>query len=122
MSEVFMYADETGNLDYDVAGGGSKYFGIGTATYQGDHESAFWQGHRLRLAHARAGVEFPKGYHAKNDNHRTRIEVCDVIRNQAPRFGMTFLAKDNAYTNVRDKGQEYLYRIAWSTSERSRDR
>ncbi|MGI5158544.1 hypothetical protein [Microbispora sp. CA-102843] len=35
MSEVFMYADETGNLDYNIAGGGSKYFGIGTATFEG---------------------------------------------------------------------------------------
>lgn len=35
--DVYMYADETGNLDYDVAGGGSKYFGIGTATWTGEH-------------------------------------------------------------------------------------
>jgi hypothetical protein len=32
MGDVYMFADETGNLDYNVSGGGSKYFGIGTAT------------------------------------------------------------------------------------------
>ncbi|MBB2749230.1 UNVERIFIED_ORG: hypothetical protein FHR35_009143 [Microbispora rosea subsp. rosea] len=113
MSEVFMYADETGNLDYNIAGGGSKYFGIGTATFEGDHHLALWEGHRLRLAHSRAGLAFPRGYHAKNDNHRTRTEVYDVIKAQAPRFDTTFLAKENAYDSVRSKGDLYLYRMAW---------
>ena len=30
MADVFMYADETGNLDYN---GGSTYLGIGSATW-----------------------------------------------------------------------------------------
>ncbi|MCC5578852.1 DUF3800 domain-containing protein [Microtetraspora sp. AC03309] len=113
MSEVFMYADETGNLDYNVSGGGSKYFGIGTATFVGDHDQAVWQGHRLRLAHSRAGLAFPRGYHAKNDNYRTRKEVYDVIRAQAPRFDATFLAKENAHDSKREKGDLHLYREAW---------
>ncbi|WP_327088523.1 DUF3800 domain-containing protein [Nonomuraea sp. NBC_01738] len=113
MSDVFLFADETGNLDYNIAGGGSKYFGIGTATFVGDHREALWESQRLRLAHARAGVEVPKGYHAKNDNHLTRREVFDIIKIQAPRFDTTFLAKEHAYPSVQAKGQEYLYRMAW---------
>ncbi|GII01749.1 DUF3800 domain-containing protein [Planobispora takensis] len=113
MSEVFMYTDETGNLDYNIAGGGSKYFGIGTATFNGDHDAALGQGQRLRLAHARAGLAFPRGYHAKNDNYRTRTEVYDVIKAQQPRFDATFLAKEKAYSHVKSKGELYLYRMAW---------
>lgn len=79
MSDVYMYADETGNLDYNVSGGGSRYFGIGTATWQGDHGEHLWQGSQLRFKHAKAGVELPAGYHAKDDSHATRAEVYQLI-------------------------------------------
>ena len=113
MAEVFMYADETGNLDYDIENGGSKYFGIGTATFFGDHANALWEGKRLRFKHAQAGVEVAKGYHARLDSHRTRMEVFDVIKEQRPRFDTTFLAKSKAYENVRSAGELYLYKLAW---------
>jgi len=113
VAEVFMYADETGNLDYDVANGGSKYFGIGTATYTTNHDEAMAQGCRLRLIHAQKGVELPKGYHAKNDRPQTRADVYKVIKSQAPRFDFTFLAKAKAFESVRAKGEAYLYELAW---------
>jgi Protein of unknown function (DUF3800) len=113
MTDVYMYADETGNLDYDVAGGGSRYFGIGTATWQGDPAEHLWQSERMRFGHAAAGVECSKGYHAKDDSRTTRTEVYKVIQQQAPRFDATFLAKVNAYPNVRAKGPTYLYQLAW---------
>lgn len=108
-----MYADETGNLDYNLARGGSRYFGIGTATWTGDHGGALWQGARLRFEHAQVGVHCPAGYHAKDDTHATRSDVYRVIRSQVPRFDMTFLAKANAYESVRVRGEGYLYRMAW---------
>lgn len=108
-----MYADETGNLDYNVAGGGSKYFGIGTATWIGEHGAHLWQGTSLRLRHAGTGLQFPKGYHAKDDTHATRDDVYTAIKAQAPRFDTTFLAKANAYGYVREQGEGYLYKMAW---------
>ncbi|MGI5159364.1 hypothetical protein [Microbispora sp. CA-102843] len=39
--------------------------------------------------------------------------MYDVIKAQAPRFDTTFLAKENAYDSVRNKGDLYLYRMAW---------
>jgi Protein of unknown function (DUF3800) len=113
MTDVFMYADETGNLDYNVAGGGSRYFGIGTATWHGEPGEHPWQAERLRFGHAAAGIECPKGYHAADDTRRTRTEVYQIIKDQAPRFDTTFLAKDNAYPSVRTRGQTYLYQLAW---------
>ncbi len=113
ITDVYMYADETGNLDYDVSGGGSKYFGIGTATWTGDPAEHLWHGERMRFGHAGAGVECPKGYHAKDDTRPTRNEVYQVIKEQGPRFDTTFLAKARAYAPVRAKGATYLYQMAW---------
>ena len=113
MTDVFMYADETGNLDYNVAGGGSKYFGIGTATWHGEPGEHLWQAERMRLAHSAAGFENSKGYHAKDDSRAARSDVYALIQQQAPRFDTTFLAKSKAYGNVRARGQAYLYQLAW---------
>jgi hypothetical protein len=113
MGDVFMFADETGNLDYNVSGGGSRYFGIGTATWRGDHGAHLWQATQLRFRHAAARVDLPAGYHAKDDSYATRAEVYQVIAAQAPRFDATFLAKANAYPGVSAKGENYLYQMAW---------
>ena len=113
MTNVYMYADETGNLDYNLAGGGSKYFGIGTATWRGEPTEHLWQAERMRFEHAAAGFDTTKGYHAKDDSRSARKDVYDLISKQAPRFDATFLAKANAYANVRAQGQTYLYQMAW---------
>lgn len=44
---------------------------------------------------------------------RTKDEMFDLIRQQAPRFDTTFLYKPNAYPTVRAKGEMYLYKMAW---------
>jgi len=113
MGDVYMFADETGNLDYNVSGGGSKYFGIGTATWRVDHGAHLMQATQLRFKHAGQGIDLPSGYHAKDDSHSTRAEVYKVIADQSPRFDTTFLAKANAYPNVRARGDSYLYQMAW---------
>ncbi|MEV5704687.1 hypothetical protein [Actinoallomurus sp. NPDC052274] len=40
MSEVYMYADETGDLDMTGSIGTSRYFGFETAVFHGDHGPA----------------------------------------------------------------------------------
>lgn len=111
MTNVYMYADETGNLDYNVGNGGSRYFGIGTATWTGEPAEHLWHSERMRFGHAAAGIECPRGYHAKDDSRMTRNEVYQVIKDQAPRFDTTFLAKENAYPHVEARGQMYLYKL-----------
>lgn len=115
MADVFLYADETGNLDYGGAGksGASPYFGFGTVVFPEDHGTELMQGLRLRADVTEQGVHLPRGFHAVNDSTRTRTQMFDVIRQQAPRIDTTFLYKDGAYPAVRAKGQMHLYKMAW---------
>ncbi|MCH6468887.1 DUF3800 domain-containing protein [Sinomonas terrae] len=115
MADIYMYADETGNLDYDAGtkDGASTYFGFGTATFDGDHGDALFQGLRLRAELEGVGVQLKDGFHAKNDSARTKSQVFEVIKDQAPRFDTTFLLKAAATPAVREKGQNYLYKLAW---------
>jgi len=113
VTEVFVYADETGDLDLSGAVGASRYFGFGTAVFPDGHGDALWQGLRLRCRLEQLGIRLPAGMHAKNDSARTRTEVFDVIRAQAPRFDTTFLYKARAYDSVKTRGPVYLYKLAW---------
>jgi hypothetical protein len=113
MTEVYMYADETGDLDMSGSVGSSNYFGFGTAVFTSDHGAELWDGLQLRCRLEERGVRLPKGLHAKNDSPMTRGEVFDLIRTQAPRLDTTFLLKRNAYERIKQAGQVYLYKMAW---------
>ncbi|MGL5817764.1 MAG: DUF3800 domain-containing protein [Phycicoccus sp.] len=109
MSRVFMYADETGDLGYDSA---AAYFGLGTATFAGDHPKELWQGLDLRVRLEQRGVRLQRGLHAKNDSASTRGQMFDVIADQPFRFDSTLLLKANAYPRVRAEGPVRLYQMA----------
>lgn len=115
MADVYMYADETGNLDYAAGDkeGATKYFGFGTAVFRDDHGRHLFEGLKLRAHLEGRSLPLPRGFHAVNDSARTRNEVFQLIRLQAPRFDATFLWKAKAYPSVRARGQMYLYKMAW---------
>lgn len=115
MADIYMYADETGNLDYAGAGkaGASDYFGFGTAVFRDDHGAHLYGGLQLRAKLEARGLHLPKGFHAVDDAKRTRNEMFSLIKEQAPRFDTTFLCKSRAYSYVRQKGEMYLYKMAW---------
>lgn len=85
---VYLYADETGNLDYEGSpnpqgGGASTYFGFGTATFQTDnHGEDLLGGLHLRAKGAKAGIKLTKGFHACDDSHKTRSEMFAEIQNK----------------------------------------
>lgn len=108
-----MYADETGDLDMSGSRGTRRYFGFGTAVLPDGHGPALWQGLRLRCRLEQAGIRVPSGVHAKNDSHRTRTEVYELIASQRPRFDTTFLYKEHAENRIRSAGQVQLYKLAW---------
>lgn len=116
---VYLYADETGNLDYEgtpnpQGGGASTYFGFGTATFQTDnHGDDLIGGLHLRAKGAKTGIKLTKGFHACDDSHKTRSEMFAEIKKQAPRFDTTFLYKSNAYPEIKASGPMRLYKIAW---------
>lgn len=88
MADIYMYADETGNLDYNLGEGSSRYFGIGTATWVGRHGVDLWQATALRFRHAAAGIECPGGYHAtlgtKARKRAFQKAITDVCEQGAP--------------------------------------
>jgi len=114
-----MYADETGNLDYEGGGGiprngVTSYFGFGTATFVGDHGSTLYQGVKVRSALEHSGLRLEKGFHATYDSHATRKDVYEAIQAAPPtRFDFTMLLKANAYPGVRQQGAMRLYKLAW---------
>lgn len=116
---IYLYADETGNLDYDgtpnpQGGGASTYFGFGTATFQHDtHGDDLLQGLHLRASRSKEGIKLTRGFHAVDDSARTRNEMFSLIQKQAPRFDTTFLYKSNAYPHIKDAGPMRLYKTAW---------
>ncbi len=113
MADVYMYADETGDLHMNGSSGSSRYFGFGTAVFEGRHGRQLMEGLELRAALEREGVSLPRGLHAKDDSHRTRDDVFDLIRRQEPRIDTTFLYKANAYERIRAAGPARLYKLAW---------
>jgi hypothetical protein len=115
LTDVYLYADETGNLDYAGAGkrGASAYFGFGTAVFYGDHGAELMEGLELRAAVTGNGVNLSRGFHAVDDSNLTRGQMFDVISNQAPRFDTTFLRKAGAYPRVKAEGEMRLYKMAW---------
>ncbi len=113
--DVYLYADETGNLDYAGSDkpGASDYFGFGTATFYGDHGAQLMQGLQLRARVGALGVSLARGFHAVDDSHSTRNEMFSAIADQAPRFDTTFLLKSGAFPTVRQEGEMRLYKLAW---------
>ncbi len=108
-----MYVDETGDLGMAGKTGESQHFGIGSAVFQGHHGDVLWAGKNLRFDLERRGVPMPRGFHAKDDTPRTRHEVYSVISDLEPRFDFTMLDKTRAYGRVRERGEVYLYKLAW---------
>lgn len=117
MTDVYLYADETGNLDFEGHGkdGASEYFGFGTAVFNGDHGDALMEGLKLRAEASSHGIHMARGFHAVDDSAPTRSEMFSLIGRQAPRFDTTFLFKANAYPSVLEHAdpQMRLYKLAW---------
>lgn len=118
-NRIYLYADETGNLDYNgtpnpQGGGASTYFGFGTAAFKTEnHGNDLLQGLHLRASRSKEGIKLARGFHAVDDSQKTRNEMFRLIKHQAPRFDATFLYKSNAYPSVRNKGPMHLYKLAW---------
>lgn len=86
MADIYLYADETGNLDYEGQGkpGASTYFGFGTAVFNGDHGDSLFGGMKLRAQLSGDGLYLPDGFHAVNDKIATKNAVFQLIKEQAP--------------------------------------
>lgn len=114
MAKVFIYADETGNLDYNNTGSGATpYFGFGTVMYTAQHGEAMVTGLEFRARMEANGVRTERGFHAIDDTRQTRVEVMKILGDHTPRVDVTLLHKPSAYDWVKQRGQIGLYKMAW---------
>jgi hypothetical protein len=112
MGDTSVYVDETGDLDYSGNPRASAYFGIGSATFLGSHGRELGEGLELRCRLESDGLSLPRGFHAKDDSHRTRDDVFGLIRKQAPRFDVTLLDKPRALSRIQAANVTYRYKLA----------
>ncbi|WP_084102780.1 DUF3800 domain-containing protein [Demequina sp. NBRC 110051] len=112
MSDVYIYADEYGDLDFSGNPDAARYFGVGTATFRGRHGDQMADGFELRCSLEARGVDMPRGFHAQQDSRRTRHEVFSLLAEHAPRFDTTFLAKSQTQAHLRRSSKTYLYKLA----------
>jgi hypothetical protein len=112
MTDIYIYADETGDMDLSGQEGASKYFGVGTLVFS-DQAHALASGENLRAESAAHGYHLYKGFHAKNDSYDLRNRVYATIGGLAPRFDSTLLLKANAYPHIKSSKDVHLYKLAW---------
>ena len=112
MADIYLYADESGDLDLAGSPGSSAYFGFGTATFEGKHGTELWEGLRLRCELEGRGVHLTRGFHAKDDSRATRRDVFGLISHQSPRLDATFLLKSAAPPKEHSRGSVALYQSA----------
>ena len=112
MADIYVFADETGDLGYNSEKG-SKYFGFGTASYTSGSSPNFTDAFKLRCGLEASGISIKEGFHATNDRWAIRNEIFNLIALEPPRFDFTFLNKENAFPQVKAKGDLHLYGLAW---------
>jgi len=113
MANIYVFADETGDLGYNKVKG-SQYFGFGTASYVSGSAPNFDEAFELRCSLESRGYSIKEGFHASNDRWVIRNEIFNLIADKPPRFDFTFLNKRNAYGYVEERGDLHLYGLAWS--------
>jgi Protein of unknown function (DUF3800) len=111
LADIYVFADETGDLGYNLETG-SQFFGFGTATYLGDSTPNFEEAFKRRCALEREGISIKEGFHASNDRWKIRDQIFQSIKNEPVRFDFTFLNKANAFDAVKARGPLRLYKQA----------
>ena len=99
MKEIYVFADETGDLGYNLVSG-SKYFGFGTVILEDSSSSSMWEAFKLRCALETSGIPLVHGFHAQQDKFQIRSQVFNLILQSRPVFDFTFLNKANAIASV----------------------
>jgi hypothetical protein len=110
MSCVYVFADESGNFDFSVNKGASKYFILTTVTVP-DCSC----GHALldlRRELAGQGVQARDMFHAATDDWPTRTAVLKVIARHPVRIDTTILEKRKAQPSIRHT-EDRFYKMAW---------
>jgi hypothetical protein len=108
MSDVWIYLDESGTPDFDLGIGSSPYFAIGEAVMRDGHDQMLGD----FLVACAGRDKLVNGFHAYDDSSATKAALFDVMGRSGARYAFTFMAKANAYADVRDRPKIWLYQYA----------
>lgn len=109
MARVYVFADESGNFDFSLKQGASKYFLLGTLVLDPQAGEALL---RLRRDLAWAGVGLDSTFHASEDEQAVRDAVFKMLQGTAFRFDVTLLEKRKTRPDLQ-KDPERFYKLAW---------
>lgn len=113
MAHIYVFSDESGNLDFRRARGATRWFALGTVTLR-DEEPGSLRADLLRLRTELAwrDLGLDSTFHATDDRQAVRDEVFDVLARHPVRADVTLLEKSKAQPHVRADEPTFL-RYAW---------
>ena len=106
----YIYADESGNFDFRVRTGASKYFIVTTVMLQ-DHKVAS-ELFDLRRNLAWKGFNLRTGFHAAEDSQAVRNEVFGILQPHDFRVDATIMEKRKAQPQLRPSAIRF-YQHGW---------
>ena len=107
---TYLYADESGNFDFSLNDGASRYFILTTVALNSHAIVADLL--ELRRELASEGVELPQGFHAANDKWPTRMRVFDILIKHDFRVDATILEKRKVDPVIRQTDSVF-YGFVW---------
>ena len=106
----YIYADESGNFDFSVQTGASRYFIVTTVMLQ-DHKVAS-DLLELRGKLAWQGFNMQTGFHATEDYQAVRDDVFGVLQPHDFRVDATIMEKRKAQPQLRTSAMQF-YQYGW---------
>jgi hypothetical protein len=113
MARLYLFSDESGNLDFSGRDGATRYFAVGTISID-DAQLAVLRSKltvlRYNLAWANHGLD--SYFHATENDPRTRHEVFDALTDVSFSVDITLLEKVKAPPETR-RDEAAFYGHAW---------
>ncbi|MXY36472.1 MAG: DUF3800 domain-containing protein [Dehalococcoidia bacterium] len=111
MARIYVYADESGNFDFSLQRGASRYFVLTTVTCPEERE-ARRDLEELRYDLAWAGDDLPDFFHATEDLQDVRDRVFGALSKSHFRVDATIMEKRKAHPRV-SASDVVFYKYAW---------
>jgi hypothetical protein len=113
VSNVRLFADETGNFDFSRGHGASKYFGVGTLIMkEADSVAMSAELSDLRYRLTMDGKCDGRCFHATTDRQGVRDEVFSLLMGYDFEFDVTMLEKSKALPRIR-LNEPTFFKYAW---------
>ena len=107
---TYIYADESGNFDFSLNAGASRYFILATVLMRDlSVENKLLE---LRRELAWEGVELKNGFHASTDKQNVRDRVFQILGGHDFKVDATILEKRKAQPLIRPTDERF-YKHAW---------